>query len=336
MSSVRTIARMANVSITTVSRVINNDTTVAQDTRKKVMRIANRMGYSPTIGKRVTTNVGLVYATGRIFISDFDARLLHGITQGLQRQRFNITLIDLMEKEEEETYSHFFMRKGLRGVILRTDSQRRHLMPMIAREGFPSVVVADRFEEAQVNFIAYDSRDDSRRAVRHLIDLGHRRIALGIMADQDRDHEDRLQGYLSALQEAGLPVDADLIIRLIPDLEGGASAVTRLRAMSQPPSAIYFTDPPAAMGAMRRAHEMGLRLPGDLSIVGFDDSDLRRRCYPLLTAVCQDAMSIGQRAADWLLGTIMGEVSEPCRQLLPTFFEVNQSTGPAMSSDQVA
>lgn len=330
MSSVRQIAKIAKVSVATVSRALNNHPDVDPLTRDRVVQAANQSGYAPGIGKRLTTVIGLVYP-GEPVKADygaFDAALLTGILRGVNEQKFDVKLVNLQrDKSPEETYTQFFIRKGLRGVIVRTFESTRGVCAAIAAEGFPSVVVADRFDDPRVNYICSDSRDDSRRAVEHLIQLGHRRIACAVHNVPDTDHRDRRDGYAQALADNRIEADPSLVIEITASFEGGIVAMNRIMGMPKPPTAVYFTDPLATVGAMRRAKELEINIPGDLSIVGFDDSDIRHHTWPPFTAVCQDARMMGETAALWLTRSLLGQAEPRVRTIRPTMFDVNLSTG---------
>ena len=328
MSSVRKIAKEARVSVATVSRALNNHPEISSGTRERILKAANEVGYFSAVGKRVTTNIGLVYTSDTTVFCEYDAVLLSGVMRGILEQRFDVTLVNLArDKGEGETYTQFFMRKGLRGVILRTLGRSRHICEAIADEGFPSVVVAERFATPNVNYICYDSQADSRRAIEHLINLGHKRIALAVHAISDSDHAARREGYRQALAAANVPVDPELVVSVVADMDGGKSAVTRLMSLPQPPTAIYFTDPLACVGALGRAHSIGLKIPDDLSIIGFDDGDIRFRTWPVFTAICQDAAQLGYEAALWLTRMLAGIIHEPLRKEMTTSFEVHETTG---------
>jgi DNA-binding LacI/PurR family transcriptional regulator len=260
--------------------------------------------------------------------SEFDGLLIGGMLRGVGEQRFDLTIVNLeRDKTEGETYTQFFMRKGLRGAILRTDMHSRSICEMIGRENFPSIVVADRFEAPLVNFICTNSRSDSRRAVEHLIHLGHTRIAFVMNHIPDHDHDDRLHGYREALEASKIEIDPELTIKIGADLSGGKASLSRLLSLPHPPTAIYYADPLACVGAVSRAHELRVRIPEDLSIVGFDDGDIRFRVSPQLTAVCQNAQQLGFEAALWLTRTLSGKEKSPLRKELSTFFEVHGTTG---------
>jgi DNA-binding LacI/PurR family transcriptional regulator len=327
MPSVRKIAKEMQVSVATVSRALNNHPEVNVDTRERILKAANDIGYFGSVGKRVTTNIGLVYTSDARFC-EYDAVLMSGIIRGVGEQRFDVTVVNLeRDKAEGETYTQFFMRKGLRGVILRTLARSRHICQKIADEGFPSIVVAERFDEPNVNYLCYDSRADSRRAIEHLISLGHRRIALAVHAIPDSDHTARATGYREALENAGLHFNPELVLAVQADMDGGKSAINRLLSLPEPPTAIYFTDPLACVGAIARVHSLGLHIPNDLSIVGFDDGDMRLRTWPVLTSVCQDAAQLGFEAALWLTRKLNSISNEPLRKMMSTFFEVHETTG---------
>lgn len=328
MSSVRQIAKLAKVSVATVSRALNNHPGVDPLTRDRVVAAANRSGYAPAVGKRMTTVIGLVYpAPVKADYGAFDSALLAGILRGVNEQKFDVKIVNLQrDKAADETYTQFFMRKGLRGVVLRTFESTRGVCQAIAAEGFPAVVVADRFEDPRVNFICCDSRDDSRRAVGHLIQLGHRRIACAVHHIPDTDHIDRREGYAEALAEHGFPLDPSLTVEIVASPEGGAAAINRIMALPDPPTAIFFTDPLATLGALRRCRELEIDVPTELSIVGFDDSDIRHHNWPPFTAVCQDARMLGEEAALWLTRSLLGQAEPHLRLVRTTMFEINRTT----------
>ena len=327
MSSVRKIAQQMQLSVATVSRALNNHPEIATETRERVLKAANSVGYFGSVGKRVTTNIGLVYTSDTRFC-EYDAVLMSGIMRGVGEQRFDVTLVNLeRDKADNETYTQFFMRKSLRGVILRTLARSRHICQAIADEGFASIVVAERFDSQNVNYLCYDSRADSRRAIEHLISLGHRRIALAVHIVPDRDHAARQEGFYQAMRAAEIPIDPELIVSVVADMDGGKSAINRLMSLPQPPTAVYFTDPLACMGAIAQVHSLGLRIPNDVSIVGFDDGDARFRTWPIYTAVCQDAAQLGFEAALWLTRKLAGVNGDPVQKEMSTFFEVHETTG---------
>ncbi|MEK6701825.1 MAG: LacI family DNA-binding transcriptional regulator [Planctomycetota bacterium] len=334
MASVRSVAAKVGVSVATVSRALNNHPHVDEETRQLVIQAAGEVVFiSMAAQTNVSTVIGLVYP-GEIVRADygaFESALMIGVLRGLNEMRFDLKIISIQrDKLPGESYSQFLRRKGLRGAILRTFEESRSVAKAIAGENFPFVVVADRFEEPNINYVCCESGDDSRRAVQHLIDLGHRRIALAIHRIPDTDHRDRRQGYERALRENGITIDPSLMLEISGDSAGGSSLVTRLLNMPNPPTGVFLTNPLATVGALRRCLELGVHVPDDLSIVGFDDSDIRRHTYPPFTAVCQDAEMIGFEAARWLsrrMSDPAGSTPSTLQIARQTFFEINRTTG---------
>lgn len=329
MASVRQIAQRVGVSVATVSRALNDHPDVDPDTKQRVLAEANQSGYVASVGKRSTTMIGLVYpgAPVNADYGTFESALLSGMMRGVEEQKFDVTLVSVMrDKQPNETFSQFFRRKGLRGVILRTFEHTRDMCVQIAREGFPSIVVADRFDEPEVNFICCESRLDSRRAVEHLIHLGHRDIALAIHGVSDTDHRDRREGYLDALRDHRIKSRPEMMIEITGTMQGGTTAINRLMSLPQPPTAVFFTDPLATLGALRRCLETGIDVPKQLSLVGFDDSDTRKHVWPPITAVVQDAAMLGHEAALWMTRRLAGRGPQTLRSVLSTLFEINRTT----------
>ncbi len=263
----------------------------------------------------------------------FDAAIVSGVTRGVNQHRFDVALLNVSrDKKPGESYTVFFRRKGIAGVVLRSFEDSRHLCEQIAEEGFPHVVVSDRFENPAVNFLGNDSADDTRRAVEHLASLGHERVALCIHMVEDSDHADRRRAFEAGVREHGLDADPQLRVSVIADMDGGVTAVNKLMSMSRPPTAILCTDPLSSLGVLRRCLELGIRVPDELSVVGFDDSGVRHMAYPVYTSVCQDAVKLGLDAAEWLTRRLIGEAEPGLRVTRPTFFEVNQTTAPPPAS----
>ena len=328
MPSIRQVAEHAGVSISTVSRVLNN-AKVHPRTRERVLAVANRAGYVAAVGKRVTTHIGFAYMGEPTLSHPYDSAVLAGVARGTDEHNFDVVVVNIKrDKRSDESYTQFFVRKGVRGVILRTMEESRAACMAIADEGFPHVVVSERYDAPHVNYIDGESRPESLRAIEYLISLGHRRIAFGVHNVPDRDHLDRFEGYCEALARNGLEFDERLVFRQKYNLAGGATIMSLITNMKDRPTAIYFADPMLGVGAVKRALQMGVRIPEDLSVIGFDDTDLRHGVHPTLTAVCQDASALGYEAAAYLTRILNGQTKEALRKTLPTFLEVHESTAP--------
>ncbi|MEM1107328.1 MAG: LacI family DNA-binding transcriptional regulator [Planctomycetota bacterium] len=335
MSSVRQIAREAGVSITTVSRVLNNHPRVSQKSREKVLAAANQARYVAPVSKRSTSNIALIYTGESSLGSPFDSQVMWGMSAGMEEYNYDLMVLDAKRSlRSGETFSQMFMRKGVRGAVLRTTLSTRHTCLAIADEGFPAVVIGDRFEHPSVRFIYSDSREPSREAVEHLIALGHQRIAICLNVIDDSDHADRLSGYEQAMNEHGLAIDRNLVIRAHANRAGGSQLIRRIASMADRPTALFVTDPATAAGAFKEARSAGLSIPNDLSIVGFDDGDLRFDLCPEMTAVCQDTGAIGREAMIALHEVIENGPGEtlPVRKAHRAWLELHQSTAAPRAS----
>jgi len=329
MASIRKIAERAGVSIATVSRALNNDLGISPKTRDRVLAVANSAGYKAAVGRRVTNSVGFAYTGEQTLSHPFEAAVLEGAVKSLGSAGFNLVLLNLKrDKLRGETYTQFFLRTGVRGVILRIVAESRGICRAIAAEGFPHVVLSERFESSDINCIDCDSKPDSIRAVEYLIALGHRRIAFAAHNIPDRDHTDRFEGYREALAKHRLPFRQDLVFKHPATLAGGATVLKMVMSMPERPTAVYYADWLLAIGGIKAAHELGVRVPDDISIVGFDDTNMRQAVHPTLTAVCQNAVKLGAGAGTCLAQVLVGERKEPFQITAPSFFEINESTGP--------
>ncbi|HQL53233.1 MAG TPA: LacI family DNA-binding transcriptional regulator, partial [Phycisphaerae bacterium] len=239
MPSIRKIAEQAGVSISTVSRALNNEGLVSPETRKLILSIANRNGYVAKMGRRITTNVALAFTQEITVAHAFDSAVLAGVMRGLDEGRFNLVLLNMQrDKEVGENYTQFFMRKGVRGVLLRTTLDSRMVCQAIADEGFPHVVISERISTPRVNYVDCDSKADTIRAMNYLVSLGHRRIAFALHTVPDQDHADRLEGYREGLARNELHFDENLVLRHRNGLAGGETVMEVAMSMRPRPTAI--------------------------------------------------------------------------------------------------
>ncbi|MBA4188623.1 MAG: hypothetical protein C0467_11540 [Planctomycetaceae bacterium] len=329
--NIRAIAREAGVSISTVSRVLNNAPGVSEVARDAVLTAVNRTGYVPEVGRRSTSNVALVYTAGASLDSPFDAALVNGIYAGLDGSDADLLILDARRsRQPSETLTQMLMRKGAQGALLRTTTASQALCEEVVAEGFAAVVVGSRPDDPKLNCIYSDSRPASREAVEHLLGLGHKRIAIGTHIVEDSDHADRLAGYHDALAAREVTTSEELVIRATADRAGGVQVVRRIAGMTPRPTAVYLTDPLMAVGALEEARRVGIRVPQDLSLIGFDDGELRHSLVPHLTAVCQDTVALGRAASELLLEVIAKtNRTKPKRSARRCWFEIHDSTAPA-------
>ncbi|MFN3168832.1 MAG: LacI family DNA-binding transcriptional regulator [Phycisphaeraceae bacterium] len=330
MASVRQIASKAGVSIATVSRVINNSTSVSDAARQKVLDAINEERYSPAVGKLAATNIAYIFTDSITLGSSYDAGVLAGLSSGLEHNALDLLILNAKAcRLPGEKFADVFRRKGVCGAIVRTTYPTQALTRAILESGLPVIVLGDQIEGHEHHCLDVDSRSASQEAVEHLIGLGHRRVGFCTNIVDDKDHEDRFGGYMDALDQAGIEIDNKLIFRVPANRQGGEQLARRLAAMSDAPTALFIADPATGVGLLNEARNLGTQVPGDLSVVGFDDSETRFSTAPQLTAVCQDAQRLGEQAIARLTVMLARHTDGPAHadQPLRAWFEVNASTG---------
>lgn len=310
--SVRRIAKEAGVSPATVSRVLNSSNTVDPVVRELVLKIANEQRYVASRGNNRPMNLAIAYLgdvnAGGLLSSPFDIALLQGMAKMMGSKRFTLSFINAPESRlHGESYTQMFHRCGIQGAVLRSMSGYREDCIEIATEGFPSVVVAERFDEPEVSWIDCNSKTASMQGVTKLIEMGHRHIAFSCFDKTDQDHTDRFEGYLEALKANGIEADPSMQIRAAATRESGARLLKRLLAHTPRPTAVFITDPLVALGFLGEAQRTSVKIPEDISVLGFDDSQLRYDSFPKLSAVCQDVEQLGASAAEILSELVASE-----------------------------
>jgi DNA-binding LacI/PurR family transcriptional regulator len=328
LASLKTISLRTKTSQATVSRALNDHPEVDPETRRRILEAAEEVGYRRPIDRRNDTLTIGVLHTSRSGFYEYDTLLAQGMMLAVTEHRFDILWLDMhRDKAPSESYAQFLRRKNVRGVVLRAFGDSRHVVEAVADEGIAAVTIGERFDRPDINWVRIDGKAESRHAVEHLINLGHRRIGLVTHSRQTNDHQDREAGYRTAMAAAGLPIDENLVIRIKASAESGAAAINRLVSLPSPTTAVYITDPPTAVGAINRCHELKLGIPEDISIVGFDDDETRNMTWPRFSAVCQATRRLGYEAALWLTRQLTGIGQPPLHLELPACFEVLSSTG---------
>ncbi|MAD19705.1 MAG: hypothetical protein CMJ52_05720 [Planctomycetaceae bacterium] len=331
MPSVREIAEIANVSIGTVSRVLNNRPHVSEKSRAKVLKAANAIRDDLVAGSRKTaTAIALVYRGESSLYSEFDAAILHGVVTELEQTHHDLVLINAGRRRESgESLAQMLLRRGVAGALLRTTSSTRDMCRELADARFPTVLIADEFDSPYVGSVRASAASAIERGLNHLVHLGHRKIAIGLNEVDDFDHAERLAVYRRVLHAAGISIEPQWVVRGPAYTSSGGATLRQVMSLPDRPTAIFVTDPALGEGLAVEALRMGVRIPRDLSVVGFDDSNRRFTTFPRISSICQNTDLLGRTAIQHLLD-IITKTTEPRRLRLECGFEPLDSTAPPM------
>ena len=330
--TINDVATAAGVSKGAVSFALNNRPGVAPDTRRRILEVADELGWTPSPRARALSvskalAVGLVVARPpEILRADaFFPAFISGLETVLSR-RGHVLVLQVAENGDEATYRRLAKEGRVDGVFV-TDLQVDDRRPALLTElGLPFVVVGPSLEDDPTPTLGVDDAPGVRAAVAHLVDLGHRHIA-HVSGPQTMVHgRSRRTAWALALAEAGLPegicVEADF------SAESGAAATRTLLDLAEPPTAIVFANDLMAMAGLSLAVSRGVNVPGDLSVTGFDDMEISAHLQPSLTTVSTDVVAWGRAAATQLLEMVDGATVSPV-DLPPARLVVRASTGPA-------
>ncbi len=326
------IAELSGVSRSTVSRVINNDPNVSDQTREKVMQVVRRVNYVPNAAARGlaagrTHVIGLVIPMGvsTLFTDPYFPLLIQGVSAACNAREYSVMLW-LAEPEYERRQIRQIMYSGLiDGVIIASMLTNDSLVQALIDGDLPFMLVGRHPTDPRVNYVDADNVNGARDGVRHLLRLGRTRIGLINGPQNMIAGVDRLAGYTLALRERGLIVQPELIT------DGGFSEAGGYLAMQQllprQPDAIFAASDAMAMGALRALREAGLRVPEDVALIGFDDLPFAARAEPPLTTVRQPTHRMGAMTVETLIELIEQPPSSPYHLILPTELVVRASCG---------
>ena len=328
------VARIAGVSRATVSRVVNGNPRVNNETRRAVEKAVARLGYVPnpaarSLVTRRSDSIALVIAepTGRLFDDPFFPRLLRGIGAELSAGELQLVLLMPQHPRDESRVERYLASGHVDGALLVSLHGDDPLPERLASRGIPVVVGARPPHGAHVSFVDVDNVQGARSAVEHLIQTGRTMIATTAGPSDMSPGVDRLEGYRQALRAAGRPVDPRL--EAIADFSdvGGEKAMRRILEDRPEVDGLFAASDLMAIGAIRALRASGRRIPEDVGVVGYDDSAVARTVDPPLTSVRQPVEEMGREMTRLLVQAIEEGASVPRRIVLGTDLIVRRSSG---------
>jgi DNA-binding LacI/PurR family transcriptional regulator len=337
-ASLRDVAAAAGVSVGTASYALNGSPLVRPATRERVLAAARHLDYVPDRnatrlrrGQSECIAIGYTHRSHEIANGAFYALVVRGISERLEESGFTMRFVRL-DQEAPHTPSRVARRRQLNGVdidgLLVLNWQDPALMHRLRGLGVPLVAVDASGAYPDLPSVDSDDRDGVASAIDYLVGLGHRRIAfLNGTLDFPFERE-ALAGYLEACERHGLLVEPRLLRTTDFTVAGGRRAMAEVLAGATP-TAVFAVDDESAAGAIQAIHDAGLRVPGDISVVGMDDIPLAAALQPALTTIRIDTEELGRQAAEMLLQLIAETPAYPLRVVLPTRLIVRDSAAPA-------
>jgi LacI family repressor for deo operon, udp, cdd, tsx, nupC, and nupG len=323
------VAKLANVSPATVSRVLSNPELVSKETRQKVLDVINEVNYKPHIVARQfrTKETKIILVVVPDITSAFFSKVLRGIEHVAVNNGYQVILGDTENDiEREKEYINLLLQKQADGMVLLTARLNKTNLEEIS-EHFPMVLACEYMDGLNVPTVSIDNISSARKATEHLIKLGHTKIAhitgpINVILSRDR-----MRGYQQAMMSHDLDIDSAYIQEGDFSFESGYNQTLKLLALENPPTAVFAFNDEMAMGAIKAAKDSGLKAPEDLAVVGFDNVKMSSVIEPNLTTINQPKYEIGKKAMELLLKLINGEAINKKKFVMKDELIIRESCG---------
>lgn len=338
MTTIKDIARVAGVSVTTVSRGLNGYSDVSEKTRKKIFEVAKELNYSPnTLARGLVMNKTKTFG---LLVSGLDQssakdnitfNILSGINKFVGECGYDLVLFSTTStKQREKTYTQLCRERRVDGAIIQGIRTDDPYLREVVESDIPCVLIDIPLTSPTVGYVTTDNVLGAKKAVQHLIHLGHKRIGLINGHDFAFVSQQRLKGYEEALEEANIPINPEWIGN--GEFSEEVAELTALKLLEAHPeiTAIFSASDLMALGVLRAARKLGINVPNELSIIGFDDIILASYVTPSLTTIGQDTFQTGYEAARLLLSILENE-QEPRIVSLGIELKIRESTKPPKS-----
>jgi LacI family transcriptional regulator len=333
MSSIKDVARRANVSISTVSHVVNSTRFVSNSARMQVEAAIRDLDYVPSAVARSlksnsTKTLGMLIPN---CTNPYFAEIVRSVEDHCFGAGYTLILCNTDdEPRRQNVYLQVLSEKRIDGLIIISTGNDKELLSLVDGLTIPTVLLDREISHGQCDLVETAHMQGAMMATEHLLSLGHRRIAcIGGPADLNSSAQ-RIQGWLKALQAAGLAEDAsELVWNSNFTSQGGFDTMKKVLASALKPTAVFVCNDLMGIGALSAAHEVGVQIPRDLSVVGFDDIELAHFTSPPLTTVAQPKQKMGVMAVDMLLERIQSKREGSKQVLLQPTLVVRASSGVA-------
>ncbi|MBY8938108.1 MULTISPECIES: LacI family DNA-binding transcriptional regulator [Pseudomonas] len=330
MATIKDVAALAGISYTTVSHVVNNTRPVSQEVRLKVEAAIKSLDYVPSavarsLKAKTTATIGLLVPNS---LNPYFAELARGIEDYCERNGYCVILCNSDDNpDKQRSYLRVLLEKRIDGLIVASAGGDSGLAQGLAGVKTPMVIVDRGLDGVDADLVRIDHEYGAYLATRHLLELGHRDIATIGGPASTSVAQMRLAGYCRALKEAGVEVRQERMLESDFTSTGGYNAAATLLE-SNPPSAIFAGNDMIGIGVLRAAAERNVRVPSELSVIGFDDIQMSRYVYPALTTVGQSILQLGEMAAEVLLRRIATPTLGTDQRIVTPSIVLRESTAP--------
>lgn len=334
--TIKDVAKKAGVSPSTVSRVLSNNTRISRETSQKVRDVMEELGYHPNIMakslvSRTTESICVILPkpAEELFLNMFFMELIRGIVTQANRSGYDVLISSGgSEQEEVEAVSRLLKGKRVDGAILLYSRKDDQVVEFLKNNQFPFVLVGRSEKFPDILSVDNDNVMAAYDATKHLISLGHKRIGFVSGPPNHIVSRDRLKGYVSALEEAGLEMRKEWIVEGEFLQESGYRAMSFFMNLPERPTALVVVDDLVSLGVLRGLHELGYKVPEDLCIVSFNNLSIAELSTPPVTSIDIGIYNLGYTASQALIQSIQhdGERQFQKRHIIPHRLVIRESS----------
>jgi len=326
------IAKATGFSINTVSRALNNKEDVSAQTRETILAMAEKLGYRPDrlargLRSRSTQVIGVVVTD---VANPFFATLVKSISHAARARDYRVILQDSDESIDGEREAvDVLLSERIDGILICPVQTERDSIELLASSGLPFVLIGRHFDDLEADSVIPDDREGGYLATKHLIERGHRCIGMINGPEWISSARERRDGFIAAHHEASLPVDESLILHTALTTKEGYEGAKRLLQAHPELTAITSYSDYVALGVAKATRELGLEIPNDVAVIGFDDIDISSSLAVPLSTIRAPIQELGAQGVDLLCSKIADGSTAPENYRLPVELVVRESTQPS-------
>lgn len=306
MATIKDVAKAAQVSVATVSRVLNDDPKVKPDTKEKVKEVIEALNYTPNLlGRNLrrsyTKNILVLLPT---LSNTFYATIIKGIRKKAAGEGYNVMIgVTDLDPQIERQNIRFLETKLVDGIIFFAPQMSKAELEEVEQD-YPVVQCSEYIQGSKVSWVSIDNEKAAYDAVRYLIELGHKKIAMVTSKKKYTSSCLREKGFKTALKEQGLSYQTDYLYKTDYTPSSGMEAARHLLSLKEPPTAIFTIADSMAVGVIRGIEDLGKKVGVDVDVIGFDNTFVSKIYHPAITTISQPRFEMGEKAAELLLHKI--------------------------------